>query len=557
MLKIFEEFDPRANPVDGNYPFGSIKNESVPGAKDGTPLDKNWGNDYVGFDAALLAAAGTSPTGNPDTVLLSDRLIALNIHTANRYERFMMSTTAKNLPATDIRVGMQIRFADRGDALFEVVTGETADTFSIVAHDTLAFQFKLRRALTTTLQHLGAVGSGDETTVIQALLDLGGNISVGKGTFTHKETLTFNQTLSTQWSGLGVTSGSEIKFVPTTPGDPAFDFVSLDHWSIENILFTGPGRATGTLEVCFNMASSPDASEFQWYIKGCKFEDWNKAGILLSAQWQGRIDTCYFQKCGDTITTPGLDIPDTGGIVFQESISTSGWAGSGNDIANCYFVSCSYGVYNDKGWNVVLTNPIYESCTFPFFKSAAGTAMIIFGGWEEDFGNPTDFKPAKIEGEVIQLGGRSTTGADNPKYRQFSNVSVLSRSVAFAGTQDCEVELETTRFNVSDASSIFWIKTQDATAVLTRRWGVDRDGDFVPNVDATYNIGNLTEKPAQIFSGEYRIGSTNVRWVVVTGSPEGAVAAPVGTIASRDDGGAVTSFYVKETGTGNTGWVAK
>lgn len=42
-----------------------------------------------------------------------------------------------------------------------------------------------------------------------------------------------------------------------------------------------------------------------------------------------------------------------------------------------------------------------------------------------------------------------------------------------------------------------------------------------------------------------------------TGSPEGAVSAPVGSVFLRGDGGAATTFYVKESGTGNTGWVAK
>ena len=42
-----------------------------------------------------------------------------------------------------------------------------------------------------------------------------------------------------------------------------------------------------------------------------------------------------------------------------------------------------------------------------------------------------------------------------------------------------------------------------------------------------------------------------------TGSPEGVITAGVGSQALRSDGGAGTSFYVKESGTGNTGWVAK
>lgn len=42
-----------------------------------------------------------------------------------------------------------------------------------------------------------------------------------------------------------------------------------------------------------------------------------------------------------------------------------------------------------------------------------------------------------------------------------------------------------------------------------------------------------------------------------TGTPEGARTAPVGSIYMRSDGGASTTLYVKQSGTGNTGWVAK
>lgn len=42
-----------------------------------------------------------------------------------------------------------------------------------------------------------------------------------------------------------------------------------------------------------------------------------------------------------------------------------------------------------------------------------------------------------------------------------------------------------------------------------------------------------------------------------TGTPEGAVTAAIGSTWRRTDGGAGTSFYVKESGSGNTGWVGK
>lgn len=42
-----------------------------------------------------------------------------------------------------------------------------------------------------------------------------------------------------------------------------------------------------------------------------------------------------------------------------------------------------------------------------------------------------------------------------------------------------------------------------------------------------------------------------------TGTPEGAISARIGTIFLRQNGGAITTLYVKESGTGNTGWIAK
>ena len=41
------------------------------------------------------------------------------------------------------------------------------------------------------------------------------------------------------------------------------------------------------------------------------------------------------------------------------------------------------------------------------------------------------------------------------------------------------------------------------------------------------------------------------------GTPEGRVTAGVGATYHRVDGGASTSFYVKESGVSSTGWIAK
>lgn len=48
----------------------------------------------------------------------------------------------------------------------------------------------------------------------------------------------------------------------------------------------------------------------------------------------------------------------------------------------------------------------------------------------------------------------------------------------------------------------------------------------------------------------------NVQDLAGTGSPESAVTAAIGSTYRRTDGGASTTLYVKESGTGNTGWTA-
>lgn len=75
-------------------------------------------------------------------------------------------------------------------------------------------------------------------------------------------------------------------------------------------------------------------------------------------------------------------------------------------------------------------------------------------------------------------------------------------------------------------------------------------------------IGNWTEgRLAAWLKREFPVlgapwAPTKIR-LAGTGTPEGVVTAPVGATFQRLDGGAGTCFYVKESGTGSSGWVAK
>lgn len=51
------------------YPYGRAKNESSPGALDGSPFEKAWLNDLWGFYQRILSKAGIAPSASPETAL--------------------------------------------------------------------------------------------------------------------------------------------------------------------------------------------------------------------------------------------------------------------------------------------------------------------------------------------------------------------------------------------------------------------------------------------------------------------------------------------------------
>lgn len=79
MINLEQTFTPRVNPADANYPFGSIKDNTSPGANDGTPLAAVWGNDWEGFAQAAMTEAGITPSGLPDTAQDSQLLAAVKV----------------------------------------------------------------------------------------------------------------------------------------------------------------------------------------------------------------------------------------------------------------------------------------------------------------------------------------------------------------------------------------------------------------------------------------------------------------------------------------------
>jgi len=87
-----------------------------------------------------------------------------------------------------------------------------------------------------------------------------------------------------------------------------------------------------------------------------------------------------------------------------------------------------------------------------------------------------------------------------------------------------------------------------------------RTTDMYPHANNVKDIGTTGKRFKNVFwSGAIYLGPASGAVTISygTGTPEGAVTAPVSSLYLRSDGGAGASLYVKESGTGNTGWVGK
>lgn len=76
-LTLPNRYPGRFNPPSTEYPQGSFKNRTAPGALDGSYLEQDWANDKEGFFQSLIDAAGLTPNDVPDEVGASQYFDAL------------------------------------------------------------------------------------------------------------------------------------------------------------------------------------------------------------------------------------------------------------------------------------------------------------------------------------------------------------------------------------------------------------------------------------------------------------------------------------------------
>lgn len=309
-------------------------------------------------------------------------------------------------------------------------------------------------------------------------------------------------------------------------------------------------------------------------------------------------------------TTAGMLIDNTQNCLFDScDLEQNGTNSAGFDAgmiinhgaANNAFVRCELAdngryqlmlisdaaVPDGVDFNTVPNLNSFYKCQFEQHNAVAAprcdleNSIIILGGAANIFDNcniSQIFPPSGTTRNVIRLltSNNSSTVVNGNQWKscniQGSNTgSFLTRAIQ-AGAGSAPFAVFTDTFENCFFNSHLSIAHIDdfSTIEIFRPAGVANITNLFTNFGGTNTVDqcvnlNRPERYKVFFSaargisiGAPNIDSLNCFIISGNGTPEAAVAAPVGSLFLRANGGAGTSLYVKEGGgTGNTGWVGK
>lgn len=222
-----------------------------------------------------------------------------------------------------------------------------------------------------------------------------------------------------------------------------------------------------------------------------------------------------------------------------------------------------------SGPGLVLDSSLYNNIKSYFEANGASNHDVIFratGTLEcafNEFHSPTSFHDTK-SGSAWNIDLQSGSGAtvhDNTIGMVFTTGSgqILRIGASVTATYVDGARIPAASITNNAASTELTARRQNSNTfdkgTVEGAWTV---GNLLPGSDNSADIGSAGARFRDLnLAGAIRFGTGAPIWLQASGTPEGAVTAPVGSLYTRTDGGAGTTLYVKESGTGNTGWVAK
>lgn len=192
--------------------------------------------------------------------------------------------------------------------------------------------------------------------------------------------------------------------------------------------------------------------------------------------------------------------------------------------------------------SVMIENTVGHGVRFQSAVASIGTYKAKCAGYALEVGDNVSSASYRgsmtIDHLVTRDTGVPTTGAV---------VSLVSYAIAGYALTVRKITVLDTRGTKTGA--IFQVAASNSTGLTI--------GDVV-NPEAIPLVNWMsTDKFYRLGGSYYTAINTGPAQYVCVGTPDGMISAMIGSTAMRQDGGAGTSFYVKQSLTGNTGWVGK
>jgi hypothetical protein len=264
--------------------------------------------------------------------------------------------------------------------------------------------------------------------------------------------------------------------------------------------------------------------------------------ISTAGYYGGRmLDNCYGNQLDITIYNPSIT-----GLVYNNQTTNASYS---NTINVTVVDGCA------TGQGVSIGSNCYDSIINATVRNVVGTGFYVVGASAAFASRNNKFKV-----NTYYCGGSSVYDAG-----LFNQYEISSRWDGRTGAAGSVFAVD-----INGSYSQFIINVEDQNTPQVRGVAIRSGAQYNRIVDYLSNttVQNFLNQDTSntnvwnydldaLFLGKLTIGAGGATVSSGSGSPEGAVTAVVGSLFMRTNGGANTTLYVKESGTGNTGWAAK
>lgn len=387
-------------------------------------------------------------------------------------------------------------------------------------------QAKLRESV--SVKDFGAVGDGvaDDTAAIQAAINSIGNSSLNGTVFIpsgiYKISSTINMNSLVRPPSIIGQSSSSVTIITDGNFGSGVNMMSIERGSanrLESRVFKGfTLRDNGGTAYGLSLS----------WVTTCLFEDIGFYGLSRGLTFLDTVFLCHFDRVSSIAPNA------------NEALLSVGAEMNNILFSNCSFIGVTYGAKFNKGGTALK----FSNCNF-------------------EVGSNSHLAFTPSTGQTIK-----GISVDNCYFENGATHSILIEPADANGVDGFDIT--SNYFIVQPSTVVAPLRLRNCTNGTITSNSANRYTGYFYNRDGTAKYLEITNNnysvPAINNAGDadssvtYNYIANNSTGQTIShgfGTPESVVTASKASIFYRIDGGAGTALYVKESGTGNTGWVAK